>query len=90
MPTRESWSSPRDVKHCSHCNSWIAGLRCRRAASIVFSPVEMLAGLRNCLAQFKIPRQVFVADALPTTPAGKVQRNVLANWIAEGRLTRVA
>jgi fatty-acyl-CoA synthase len=51
---------------------------------------EVLAQLRNRLAQFKIPKQVFVTDALPTTPAGKVQRNVLANWIAEGRLTRVA
>ena len=51
---------------------------------------EVLAGMRSRLAQFKIPKQVFVTDALPTTPAGKVQRNVLANWIAEGKLTRVA
>ncbi|QIE26624.1 3-[(3aS,4S,7aS)-7a-methyl-1,5-dioxo-octahydro-1H-inden-4-yl]propanoyl:CoA ligase (plasmid) [Caballeronia sp. SBC1] len=51
---------------------------------------EVLAGMRGRLAQFKVPRQVYVADALPTTPAGKVQRNVLANWIAEGKLTRVA
>lgn len=51
---------------------------------------DVLMEMRSRLAQFKIPKQVFIADALPTTPAGKVQRNVLAKWILEGRLTRVA
>ena len=51
---------------------------------------QVLAGMRERLAQFKVPKQVFAIEALPTTPAGKVQRHVLASWIAEGKLTRVA
>ncbi|MER9969033.1 MULTISPECIES: class I adenylate-forming enzyme family protein [unclassified Mesorhizobium] len=51
---------------------------------------EVLAGMRRRLAKFKIPQQIFVIDELPTTPAGKIQRNVLASRIAEGKLTRVA
>jgi len=84
---------------CRQQNLCVLGLPDERlqeipvAVVVMDSPVvwnEVLAGLRNRLAQFKIPKRVFVTDALPTTPAGKVQRNVLANWIAEGRLTRVA
>lgn len=84
---------------CRQQNVCVLGLPDERlheipvAVVVADSPVawnEVLVGLRNCLAQFKIPKQIFIADALPITPAGKVQRNVLADWIADGRLTRVA
>jgi fatty-acyl-CoA synthase len=83
---------------CKQQNLCVIGLPDERLQEIPVAVVvpdghvawdEILAGMRGRLAQFKIPKQVFVADALPTTPAGKVQRNVLVNWIAEGRLTRV-
>jgi fatty-acyl-CoA synthase len=84
---------------CQQQNLCVIGLPDERlqeipvAVIVQNSPVawdEVLAGMRGRLAQFKVPRQVYVTDALPTTPAGKVQRNVLANWITEGKLTRVA
>jgi malonyl-CoA/methylmalonyl-CoA synthetase len=37
----------------------------------------MLAGLKAGLANFKVPKQIHVADALPRNAMGKVQKNVL-------------
>jgi len=37
----------------------------------------ILAGLKVELANFKIPKQIHVIDALPRNTMGKVQKNVL-------------
>jgi fatty-acyl-CoA synthase len=49
----------------------------------------LMAGLRTRLAGFKIPRQIYLADELPTTATNKVQRANVIRMIAEGKLQRV-
>lgn len=65
------------------------------AAAVVVGPRELdwqavLGEMRTRLAGFKMPRSIYCADALPMTATNRVQRSVLRDWIAEGRLTRVA
>ena len=43
----------------------------------------ILAALTTQLARFKVPRQVFVVDALPRNTMGKVQKNVLRDTYAD-------
>lgn len=50
---------------------------------------DVLQSLRSHLAGFKIPKQIYLADSFPTTATNKVQRSVLKEWIAVGKLTRV-
>jgi len=50
----------------------------------------VLAHMRARLAGFKMPRTIYVADALPMTATNRVQRAVLRQWIDAGRLQRVA
>ena len=40
-------------------------------------PARILASLKALLANFKVPKQCFVVDALPRNSMGKVQKNVL-------------
>ncbi|WP_114970515.1 malonate--CoA ligase [Rhodoferax ferrireducens] len=40
-------------------------------------PSEIIASLKAQLANFKVPKQCFVVDALPRNAMGKVQKNVL-------------
>ncbi|UYO94642.1 malonate--CoA ligase [Pollutimonas sp. M17] len=40
-------------------------------------PEAMLAGLKACLANFKVPKRIVVAAELPRNTMGKVQKNVL-------------
>ena len=46
-------------------------------------PTELIAFCRTDLPSFKRPREVFVFDALPTTPTGKLQRHALRVAVAE-------
>ena len=50
---------------------------------------QVLDKLRSRLAGFKMPRQVYVTDAMPMTATNKVQRATLRQWIGQSRLTRV-
>jgi len=50
----------------------------------------VLATLRTRLAGFKVPRSIYTAAELPMTATNRVQRAVLREWIASGKLTRVA
>jgi fatty-acyl-CoA synthase len=64
------------------------------AAAIVLSSdkidwPQVLDKLRLRLAGFKLPRQVYVTDAMPMTATNKVQRATLRQWIEQSRLTRV-
>jgi len=40
-------------------------------------PSQIIASLKAMLANFKVPKQCFVVDALPRNAMGKVQKNVL-------------
>ena len=51
---------------------------------------RILNGLRGSLAGFKIPQAVYHAPQLPLTATNRVQRAVLRDWIASGKLDRVA
>jgi len=47
----------------------------------VLEPSQIIASLKAMLANFKVPKQCFVVDALPRNAMGKVQKNVLRlNW----------
>ena len=37
----------------------------------------MIAELKNRIANFKVPKRLFVVDELPRNTMGKVQKNVL-------------
>lgn len=50
---------------------------------------QVLALLRQRLASFKVPRSVYLADALPNTATNRVQRAVLRSWIEQDKLERV-
>ncbi|CAN5855352.1 malonyl-CoA synthase [soil metagenome] len=40
-------------------------------------PAALVAALKSSIANFKVPKQVFVADELPRNTMGKVQKNLL-------------
>jgi len=48
-------------------------------------PVAIIAKLKATLANFKVPKQCFVVDALPRNTMGKVQKNVLRTQYAKGK-----
>src|SRR5919201_50292 len=51
------------------------------AAVVVKEPVAEKELIRHCrqhLAEFKVPRQVFIVDSIPRTPTGKIQRRAVA------------
>jgi acyl-CoA synthetase (AMP-forming)/AMP-acid ligase II len=50
---------------------------------------RVLEKVRSRLAGFKMPRQVYLTDAMPMTATNKIQRAVLRQWIGQSRLTRV-
>lgn len=64
------------------------------AALVIAEPAdvdwpETLQALRTKLADFKIPRHVYAADAMPMTPTNKVQRATLQQWIKQEKLKRL-
>jgi malonyl-CoA/methylmalonyl-CoA synthetase len=44
---------------------------------IALDPAKIIASMKANLANFKVPKQCFVIDALPRNTMGKVQKNVL-------------
>jgi acyl-CoA synthetase (AMP-forming)/AMP-acid ligase II len=46
---------------------------------------ELLAHCRAQLAAFKVPRKLFIVEAIPRTATGKVQRRKVAEVIGAGR-----
>jgi acyl-CoA synthetase (AMP-forming)/AMP-acid ligase II len=53
------------------------------------SAADLLAHARRQLADFKVPRSVDFAAALPRTPSGKIQKHVLREPFWAGRSRRV-
>jgi 2-aminobenzoate-CoA ligase len=43
---------------------------------------ELQDHVKAKIAPYKYPRRVEFVDALPRTPTGKVQRNVLREWVS--------
>jgi acyl-CoA synthetase (AMP-forming)/AMP-acid ligase II len=65
------------------------------AAAVVIADGEVawpavLLEVKNRLANFKVPREIYVTDAFPMTATNKVQRSVLQKQIADGKFTRVS
>jgi acyl-CoA synthetase (AMP-forming)/AMP-acid ligase II len=55
------------------------------AAVVLKGPVtekELLAYSRRRLADFKVPKRLYIVDAIPKTPTGKVQRRFVAEQFA--------
>lgn len=44
---------------------------------------------RSRLSPQKTPERWFFVPQYPLTPTGKIQKNVLAEWIAEGRIAPI-
>jgi acyl-CoA synthetase (AMP-forming)/AMP-acid ligase II len=65
------------------------------AAAVVIPESEVtwpsvLETIKGRLANFKVPREIYVTSAFPLTGTNKIQRSVLQQQIAGGQLTRVA
>jgi malonyl-CoA/methylmalonyl-CoA synthetase len=48
---------------------------------------DLNAALEKSLAKFKLPREIFVLPELPRNTMGKVQKNILRQMYADGKLT---
>ncbi len=55
-----------------------------RAGQAAPTESEVIAWLRSRLANFKVPKRVFVVDELPRNTMGKVQKNVLRDRYGAG------
>ena len=56
------------------------------AAVVLSTPAgekELLAYARERLADFKVPRRLYIVDAIPRTPTGKVQRRFVADQLID-------
>jgi malonyl-CoA/methylmalonyl-CoA synthetase len=53
-----------------------------RAGATAPSEAEVIAWLKSRLANFKVPKRVFVVQELPRNTMGKVQKNVLRELYA--------
>ena len=66
----------------------------RVAAAIVLAgPVtteDLQAFCADRIARFKIPAEVYEADAFPLTPSGKIRKVELRKWLEQGRLKPLA
>lgn len=51
----------------------------------VLDTAQIIASMKSALANFKIPKQCFVVDALPRNAMGKVQKNVLRAQYSTGQ-----
>lgn len=50
----------------------------------ILDPAKIIASMKANLANFKVPKQCFVIDALPRNTMGKVQKNILRAHYAKG------
>src|SRR5262249_43393610 len=64
------------VPHATLGQDIAAAVVLRKEASITTTEIQQFAATR--VADFKIPRQMFVVDTIPKTVTGKIQRNRLA------------
>jgi malonyl-CoA/methylmalonyl-CoA synthetase len=63
------------IPHADFGEVGVAVVIAKPGASL--EPGQVMAGLKSKLANFKVPKQCFVVEALPRNAMGKVQKNVL-------------
>ena len=63
------------VPHADFGEAVLAIVVARAGASL--NPSALIADLKNRIANFKVPKRLFVVDELPRNTMGKVQKNVL-------------
>ncbi len=63
------------VPHADFGEAVLAIVVARAGASL--NPSALIAELKNRIANFKVPKRLFVVDELPRNTMGKVQKNVL-------------
>jgi malonyl-CoA/methylmalonyl-CoA synthetase len=63
------------IPHADFGEVGVAVLTLKPGAQV--DPAQVIATLKSKLANFKIPKQCFVVDALPRNTMGKVQKNIL-------------
>jgi malonyl-CoA/methylmalonyl-CoA synthetase len=63
------------VSHADFGEVGVAVIVAKPGASL--DPAQIITSLKATLANFKVPKQCFVVDALPRNAMGKVQKNVL-------------
>lgn len=63
------------IPHADFGEVGVALVVAKAGASV--NPGQIIASLKSNLANFKVPKQCFVVDALPRNTMGKVQKNVL-------------
>jgi malonyl-CoA/methylmalonyl-CoA synthetase len=63
------------IPHADFGEVGVAVVIAKPGASL--DPVQIIASLKSKLANFKVPKQCFVVEALPRNTMGKVQKNVL-------------
>lgn len=51
----------------------------------MLDPAQIIASMKSKLANFKVPKQCFVVEALPRNTMGKVQKNVLRAQYSAGQ-----
>ena len=52
--------------------------------------IELQEFANERIARFKVPHRIYVVDAYPKTPSGKIRKVELRQWAADGRMTALA
>lgn len=63
------------IPHADFGEVGVAVIVVKPGASV--NPADVIADLKSKLANFKVPKQCFIVDALPRNTMGKVQKNIL-------------
>jgi len=69
------------IPHADFGEVGVAVIIAKPGASV--DPAEVIADLKSKLANFKVPKQCFVVDALPRNTMGKVQKNILRENLSQ-------
>ncbi|MDP4836778.1 MAG: acyl--CoA ligase [Burkholderiales bacterium] len=54
------------------------------------SNTSLKARLKDRLAGFKIPREIYLIDEMPLTATNRVQKHLLLEWISQGKLPKLS
>jgi len=57
---------------------------------LVHSNASLKARLKEQLAGFKIPREIYLIDEMPLTATNRVQKHLLMEWISQGKLSTLS
>jgi len=71
------------IPHADFGEVGVAVVIAKQGATV--DPGQIIASLKSKLANFKVPKQCFVVEALPRNTMGKVQKNILRAQYAAGQ-----